>query len=370
MIFQKSFVLIIFVGCFKQKDMKNTYKILTYIIVAATLAGCAKISSEGVNIANKRYLDAWIQLTYPNAKATWNGAADENGIYTIESEEGTGVQVKKDGYAIVTYTATDLEGNITSYTDKETAKQLLVYDTTTYYGPQVWMTKNETIQAGLQDAIVGMKVGGKKKVVVPSWLMTYSSYSTAKQYLNKSSDYSNAIYEICVEDFAEDIDKWQIHKMEGYMTENYGGADTFTSDTTGFYYKRLSQPTGTADKFKSDTTFYINYTGKLLNGLTFDTTIEKIAKDNGLYKGSKKYEPVKITWGEKHSDITMEGSSVVSGFSLALWNLRNLGKGDIMDKGVAVFYSPLGYGYSGSGASIPGYAPLVFEIEVVPAPEE
>lgn len=370
MIFRKSFVLIIFVGCFKQKDMKNTYKILTYIIVATTLAGCAKASSEGVNIANKRYLDAWMQLNYPTAKATWNGATDENGIYTIDSEEGTGAQVKKNGYAIVTFTATDLEGNITSYTDKETAKQLLVYDTTTYYGPQVWLTKNETIQAGLQNALVGMKVGGKKKVVVPSWLMTYSSYSTAKQYLSKSNDSSNAIYEICVEDFAEDIDKWQIHKMEGYMTENYGGADTFTSDTTGFYYKRLSQPTGKADQFKSDTTIYINYTGKLLNGLVFDSNVERVAKDNGFYTSSKEYKPLPVAWGEKYSDLTLDGSSVVTGFARALWNLRNLGEGEAMDKGVSIFYSSLGYGYSGSGASIPGYSPLVFEIEVVPAPEE
>lgn len=350
--------------------MKNTYRILTYMIVLGTLAGCAKASTEGVNVAGKRYLDAWMKVNHPNAEAIWNGIKDENGLYVLENEDGSGAEVKKDGYAIVTYTATDLEGNITSYTDKQTAKQLLVYDTTTYYGPQVWMTKNETIQAGIQNAIVGMKVGGKRKVVIPSWLMTYSSYPTAKQYVDKKSDYSNAIYDITVEDFAVDIDKWQISKMEAYMSENYGGADTFTSDTTGFYYKRLSASTGTADQFKSDTTVYINYTGKLLNGLIFDTTVEKIAKDNGLYRKSKKYEPVKITWGEKHGDITMDGSNVVSGFSLALWNLRNLGKGDIMDKGVAVFYSPLGYGYSGSGASIPGYAPLVFEIEIVPAPKE
>lgn len=370
MIFVKSSVFIIFVACLNQRDMKNTYRALTYIVAAALLAGCAKAAPEGANIANKRYIDAWMQLNHPGVKATWNGADDKNGIFIIESEEGSGAEVKKDGYAIVTYTATDLEGNITSYTGKETAKQLLVYDTTTYYGPQVWMTKNETIQAGIQNAIVGMKTGGKRKVVIPSWLMTYSSYPTTEEYVGKKSDYSNAIYEIKVEDFADDINKWQIGKMETFMSENYGGADTFTSDTTGFYYKRISAQSGTADKFDSDTTIYINYTGKLLNGLVFDTTIERTAKDNGLYDASKEYAPLPVAWGEGYSDLTLDGSSVVTGFALALWNLRNLGDGDIMDKGVAVFYSSLGYGYSGSGASIPGYSPLVFEIEIVPAPEE
>jgi FKBP-type peptidyl-prolyl cis-trans isomerase len=41
-----------------------------------------------------------------------------------------------------------------------------------------------------------------------------------------------------------------------------------------------------------------------------------------------------------------------------------------MEKGVGVFYSNLGYQYSGSGASIPGYAPLIFEVEIVEKPEE
>ena len=96
-----------------------------------------------------------------------------------------------------------------------------------------------------------------------------------------------------------------------------------------------------------------------------------MAKDNGLYSAGKTYEPVSITFGASHGEITMgsSASSVVSGFSLTLWNMKNLGDSDKMDKAVGVFYSPLGYGYSGSGTSIPGYAPLVFEIEIVPKPE-
>ena len=66
----------------------------------------------------------------------------------------------------------------------------------------------------------------------------------------------------------------------------------------------------------------------------------------------------------------MDGSSVISGFAMALWNLNDLGDGGKMDKGIGIFYSPLGYATSGSGSSIPAYAPLVFEIEIVPAPEK
>jgi FKBP-type peptidyl-prolyl cis-trans isomerase len=124
-------------------------------------------------------------------------------------------------------------------------------------------------------------------------------------------------------------------------------------------------------EFSSDTTIYINYTGRLLdleiydNGLMFDTNIENVAKENYIFDNSRTYEPAAIKWAETHGEITMDGSSLVSGFTQTLWNMANCGPGT---KAVGVFYSDLGYGYSGSG-SIPAYAPLVFEIEIVDKPE-
>ena len=56
-------------------------------------------------------------------------------------------------------------------------------------------------------------------------------------------------------------------------------------------------------------------------------------------------------------------SSMINGFALTLWQMRS------MEKGVGVFYSPMGYSYNGSGSSIPPYSPLVFEIEIVAKPE-
>ena len=356
--------------------MKKIHRLIPYIIVAAAIAACAKASTESANEANKRYLDAWISINHPGLNAQWNGKEDPDGLYIIpgETREGTGAEITDNGYAIVSYTTTDLEGNFTAYTDAVTAQQMGTYDSTYYYGPQVWLTMDGTIPAGVQDAIVGMKVGGRKKIIVPSWLMTYSTYSTAKKYLNTSSSYSNTIYDFTVEDFTEDINNWQIEKIKERINEAYGGIDSFNQDirldTTGFYFKSLAQQNAEPVAFESDTTIYINYTGRLLNGLMFDTNVERTAKDNGLYSEGKTYGPVKIQWGESFSDITMDGSSVISGFAMALWNLNDLGDGGKMDKGIGIFYSPLGYSTSGSGSSIPAYAPLVFEIEIVPAPEK
>lgn len=344
--------------------MKKIFKTVAYLALALAAAGCAKVDKEGPNDANERYFNAWMALNHPDAKPVGIG------IYVLEEEVGDGALIDKDRYVYARYTATDLEGNITSYTDEETAKQLGEYKPADYYGPKVLTTFESTIQAGLREAIVGMRIRGRKKVIIPSWLMTYNSYDTPEEYLENSSTGSDAIYDITITDVTPDINKYEIQEMAQYFSDNYETFGEFSSADSlkghyGCYYKQLKAPADTAS-FSKDTTIYINYTGKLLNGQVFDTTIEKVAKDNNIYSATRSYEPVSISWAEKYEDITMGSSatSVISGFALTLWQMR------AFEKGIGVFYSPLGYSYSGSGSTIPPYSPLVFEIEIVAEPED
>ncbi len=341
--------------------MKKFIKTAAYIALAFAAAACAKAVSEGKNDANVRHFNAWMEVNHPGLEPTGLG------IYVLESEEGTGAEVKKDGFVYADYVITDLKGNISSYTDKNTAKQLGSYDTTSYYGPKVMTTIEQTVPAGVAEALVGMKVGGRKKVIIPSWLMAYTTYKTEEEYIKNTSGTSSAIYDITVRDFTDSVTRYEDNLIKEYIEKN---ADIFknvthpTEKDTAFYYQRLAEPLAKPEKFPDDTTIYINYTGKLLNGLVFDTTIEKIAKDNGLYSASKTYEPQAVKWAEKWSDIKLGESSVIPGFALTLWQMRP------MEKGIGIFYSPLGYSYNGSGKSIPGYAPLIFEIEIVEKPKK
>lgn len=345
---------------------------------AICVAGCAKVVTPGPNEANKREFEAWMEITHSDCKPSGLG------IYILEQTEGDGAEVTDNGYVFLNYRVTDLEGNISAYTDAETAKQLGNFNRTTYYGPEFMTTFKTTIPAGLRDALVGMKAGGYKDVIVPSWLMTSRSFDTAQGYLDyydndNSSSFSNTRYQLEVVDFTEDMSQWQIDSIGRFFKNSktqiwgqpadviFNGMDAAkdTVTTKGFYYKQISAPVADAKEFSKDTTIYINYTGKLLNGQVFDTTIEKVAKENYLYSASKSYAPVKIEWGEEYTDITMgsSSSSVIPGFALTLWQMK------AMEKGVGLFYSDLGYGASGSGSSIPGYAPLIFEIEIVEKPE-
>lgn len=349
--------------------MKNLYKYIFLAAAAIIPASCARIISEGVNEAEQRYFNAWLKV---------NGISESQkagrGIYILEKTETvSGTTVGADGYAIVEYTTTDLEGNITDYTDMEQAKQLGTYSPGSYYGPKVWTTTAETIRAGLYDGIAGMKIGERRRFIVPSWLMSYKNLATEAEYLAVSSDNSTTIFDVTVKDFTKDINQWQFSKILQTINNKdfYDGAFNGTNieDTTGvaygMFYKTLE---GIEEEkaFEEDTTIYINYTGKLLNGLIFDTNVERIAKDNHVYSASRTYGPTAVQWGEDWSDITLDESEVIGGFSRTLWQMAKLRKGS---KGVGIFYSELGYGYSGS-SNIPGYAPLIFEIEFVDKPEE
>ena len=360
--------------------MKKIFSSALYIAVAICMIGCAKTTTQGPNEAYKRYFDAWMEINHPDLQPQGLG------YYVIDEKPGTGTEVEDDGFVLVDYKITDLEGNISSYSDAETAKKLGEYSETDYYGPKFWTTAKTTLPAGLSSALIGQKVGTSRTIIIPSWLMSYKSYGSEDDYLDPplkkdeeydASSFSNTIYEFKVMDYTEDILQWQIDsigrffanesvKIDGKSAnEVFSGMTAKDSVSTGFYYKQLSAPADTA-AFSKDTTIYINYTGKLLNGLVFDTTIERVAKDNGLYSAAKTYEPVRINWGEKYSEITMSSSktSIIGGFGLTLWQMRP------MEKGVGVFYSNYGYNYSGSGSTIPGYAPLIFEIEIVAKPEE
>lgn len=349
--------------------MKNIFKYIFFAAAAIIPVSCARTISEGVNEANQRYFNAWLKV---------NGVSESQktgrGIYMLEeTKTDASLTVVKDGYAIVEYTTTDLAGNISDYTDAEQAKQLGTYSRSSYYGPQVWTTTDETIRAGLLDGILGMKTGETRKFIVPSWLMSYENFSTEEEYLAQSTDFSNTIFDVKLTDFTMDINEWQFVKMVRKFNEDdfYGGrfAGTSIEDTTGVAYGMFFKPLVeelAEEEFPDDTTIYINYTGKLLNGLVFDTNIERVALDNYIDTEGRTFEPTPVNWGEDYDDITLDESEVIPGFSKTLWNMRNMRKGS---KAIGMFYSELGYSYSGS-TNIPGYAPLIFEIEFVDKPEE
>ena len=320
------------------------------------MASCAKNEASGLNDAGKRYLESWIKIHHPGA------VKDGLGIYILDETPGSGKAAGKAEdypYAYITYTASDLDGNIKESTDADVAKQLGSFNEGNYYGPIILLRNSTAMTAGQEMVLNPMRVGGSRTAVIPGWFNTSSyRYETEDDYLKNISG-DDSILSITLHDVISDITKWQLDSIDRYMARTF----THPKDSLkyGFYYYQLIPPSDTTS-FSSSDAVYINYTGRLLNGKVFDTTYEKTAKDAGIYSTSSTYEPLKVNLAEEYSDYSMTtGSSTagfVDGFSYCL-SLMKTG-----ERGICIFYSDLGYQGTAKG-NIPAFSPLRFEIEMI-----
>lgn len=336
------------------------------------LGSCAVEVDTPANEDEKMYLEAWIHTHHPNAERQGMG------IYVLSETEGDGEKsITMPCYAMVTYTTRDLDGNVTATSDSLVARQTGDYNKSYYYGPRVWNVSENSISKGLEDMVAGMTEGGSKEAVIPGWLQTYNRYGSEEEYMSEVTGNSHVIYTVRLEEVTDDIMQWQTDSIENYISKNYTGSNAPERIFEGFYFSSEAgtdtsgdtSGDGTGDEpsaedMHKDTTVYINYTGKLLNGQVFDTTSERIAKDNNIYDSSRTYAPVEVTMSSDSTAVKLDGNSVISGFTSTIWRMAP------MEKGTGIFYSQLGYGTSGSGSLIPEYAPLIFEIELVENPEE
>ena len=340
--------------------MKNT---ILYLALAALLCvGCAKTAQVGLNDANKRFLDAWIQVNHPDARQTTLGS------YILEDTPGTGSSagtVDANPFVRVEYKVMTLEGSIQSACTEELAKQLGTYDPANYYGPVVWQRGEGAMAPGFEEALSDMRVGGSRTLLIPGWLLsTYKTYKTAKEYQDNVNG-TSAIYEFKLFDVIPDIKKWETDSVGRYVAANFPGKTVSDSLKYGFYYFRTGQPSSSIN-FPADTTIYLNYVLRLLNGKVVDTNIRDTAAFYNIYSSGRTYSPTTIKWYSSdgtYKDIKFgSSSSAIEGFLLALSQMHP------HEKGSAVFYSGLGYSYRGSGDVIPAYSPLHFDLEIVDKP--
>ena len=325
------------------------------------LAACAKSESESDNDATKRYVEAWMYVHYPDIEAT------DPGYYLLEETEGTGMEYSGEYYVWLEYNTTDLAGNYSGTTYKTIAQQIGEYEQATYYGPQWMINAESSMPAGLSYLLEGMKIGGSKKAVIPGYLNTYSRYDTAEEYLSHESSYSTSIYEITLRDFTDDIVMWEVDSLERHMEKYYEGLD---STAYGIYYYQTLEPTDTTS-FDEDTTIFIDYIARRLDGQVYETTIEDTAKYYGVYDEDITYEPIGVSFGDEWSDLDYDDEddedyfNLLSGMKYVLYNnMRTYEQGTVM------FISYYGFYYSGNDETVPIYCPLQVDIMLVDDPDD
>ena len=336
--------------------MRNTIKIL--VVAALCLTGCAKTPKTNNGLLTQMEFDAWISV---HKQAGWQETP--LGCWIIESTDNpSGREMGTvDDYPFMTieYTVSDLEGIISATTDVAVAQRIGTYDKTFYYGPQVNYRGTNSVYAGVEEALSYLHEGGSCKVIVPGWLLTHNRYSTKQKYLDNMTDTSSPlVYDIKVVELIPDIDAWEKKLVKTALGDELAKADSLAD---GVFYV-CDRPADSEEEFTSSDQIYINYVcRRLIDGQGVDTNMADSAKVFGTYKSSSTYGPVLINWASEASEITMTSSStsVISGFSAALFHMR------AHEKGRAFMTSANAYSSSGSGSTIPGYCPLIFEIEFV-----
>jgi len=100
-------------------------------------------------------------------------------------------------------------------------------------------------------------------------------------------------------------------------------------------------------------TIATNYTGRLLNDVVFDSSIEAVAKANNIFNSQRRYGPLRIRTSTANSR-----SGVIPGFEYGLIQLER------GDKATILIPSELAYGNE-ARQGIPQNSVLIFEVELL-----
>ena len=147
--------------------------------------------------------------------------------------------------------------------------------------------------------------------------------------------------------FMENMQQAQAAEKEAlakYVADNNIKA---TPDEEGLYI--IVNKKGNGQKVEIGRQVAINYTGRLLDGKVFDTSLESVAKENEIYDSRRPYEPLSYRVGEQ---------SLIRGWEKGIIN-QPAGS-----KLTLIIPSALGYGPQDLGI-IPANSSLIFDLEIV-----
>lgn len=142
-----------------------------------------------------------------------------------------------------------------------------------------------------------------------------------------------------------------IKKKEPAKIKKYVDDKKLKTTTTASGLQYVIKTPGSGPNVAVGDTAVVNYTGRLLDGKLFDTSVKEDAKtDTKIYDARRTYEPIKVPVGE---------GRVIAGWEEGL-QLLNKGA-----KATFVIPSSIGYGEQGYPPRIGSFTPITFEIELL-----
>lgn len=135
------------------------------------------------------------------------------------------------------------------------------------------------------------------------------------------------------------------------ILQDYLNANNITETPTESGLIFISKEKGTGKKAEAGKTIRVHYEGRLIDGRYFDTSVEEVAKAQGLYNPQRAYEPFQFNLGQ---------GQVIRGWDEGLAMMSEGGKATL------IIPSSIGYGANPrAGGVIEPYNTLIFEVELV-----
>ena len=304
--------------------MTNTVflKILAIFFTAALIFSCddntGELEKEKEMRLLKQYLESKNINTQPSA----------SGLYFISTRQGEGAQPVSGNWVIIRYTARMINDRVFDTTYESVAKGSNIYSSSVLYGNRRISMASMGI-LGVREGLELMKEGEQATLIVPSHL------GYGNEVAGMVPSYSTLIYDIELVKVIENPFEYEQEMINNYIALYADSSHLFVDrKESGLYYINIQN--GTGEKRPQETeTASIFYTGRLTDGRIFDTN----------------------AGGSAYNLVIGAGSSI-AGFEEAVKIMTSGGRSRV------VIPSHIGYGPEGSGARIPGYTPLVFDLEL------
>jgi len=268
-------------------------------------------------------------------------APSASGIYVITQNPGSGRSISKTDFVKINLTVSSIDGK-------------KIFSTLDQNRPITFEYGKPFDTKGFDEAVATMKKGSKATVLVPSAMGFGEQGRKDQSGQDMISPYSPVIYDIEVLDLKTKAENEKAVKdeeaaakkaaaeaeaKEPTLIQQYLKDNKITAkpSASGLYY--IEKVAGKGAKAKAGDKVKVHYTGKLLNGKVFDSSLER--------KPSTPYE------------FVLGQGQVIPGWDEGIALMSAGGKATLL------IPSKLGYGERGAGADIPAFSPLVFDVELV-----
>ena len=322
--------------------------------VALAAASCAKEADVDLENLEQRSLDAWVQK-YVNNNGTVARRLD-NGMYvTVDNSRADASSVATaDTVVWIKYDCTgyDLYKNVYLTRSETMARRQGTYTPYTHYVPTYAFCGLEStgmveglfyaFRNALPDASgneVLLRKGSKATLYLPSSL-AYGSLGVSDE-VGYGGQYSldgniPSVLEITIEEVIKDPEAYEKSCVDEYLATTADNYELVVDSLEYLYFDRnfrlAEGDVYDGDSIKTDSTVYVWYVGKFLDGFVFDTNIDSVK--TRLY-GKVDEE------GKAFSVTISDHAEVVKGW---LYSLQHLRKGQWAK---LLFTSEYGYGIDG-----------------------